>query len=195
MKFRILAGEHVGLDVEGAGKLAEFDRQTKVMPRLDMTERDERTQERWRLNKSIQKTWRAGKQGEDVIDSPIDLEKRFNGRGPGTRKFERIHEVESTSPLVFRPETGETIEQFQGRVAAYAARSMTVTTTVVPQGLGAITGTEVGSASTVNRNFDVMSIQDLKTLAAEDEIDLKGATRRDDILKIIKAASLTGGAV
>jgi hypothetical protein len=48
--------------------------------------------------------------------------------------------------------------------------------------------TALDAASTVDKNFDAMTIKDLQALAAEEETDLRGARSWDEMIWAIKAA-------
>ncbi len=102
----------------------------------------------------------------DVFESKHDLLK-FNA-GPGAMKFEK---VEDTQPAKAAGTT---------RPPATPSRE-------------AVHGTPEPPPRNMNEflaALDKMSEKDLRALAAEEEIDLKGAKTKDDILKAIRTATV-----
>lgn len=97
----------------------------------------------------------------DIITTDDDLT-RLNG-GPGAMKFERLSAVEDPGSLLPRSVEG-----------ADRSHAIPAPARDNPVNKGA--------------NLDKMSLTDLQAYADEEEIDLKGAKTRDDVLKQIKAA-------
>lgn len=106
----------------------------------------------------------------DVFECTTDLVERFNT--PSSRKFEYVEDDPRTSPgRVAYPH----LEKEKGPERAERpapAPSAPVAPKAPPFG---------------GKNLDAMSPEQLKALAAEEEIDLRGATKKEDMLKILRA--------
>jgi hypothetical protein len=105
----------------------------------------------------------------DVFESKHDLLK-FNA-GPGAMKFEKVEESEN-QPRRARTESPP------------------------PPPPHTVVETPAGKAPRNQQEFvaalEKMNEKDLRALAAEEEIDLKGAKTKDDIVKAIRSATTSG---
>lgn len=116
----------------------------------------------------------------DVFDSPNDLDLMFNQ--PGSAKFERV--VDAHQEVWDRNK--ETLAQFTKRMEG--KESQQPATGTEPE------TTPVGEAAKAGFNtaftdlYGSMTVAELKKHAEEEEIDLRGATKREEILKAIQAA-------
>ncbi len=123
------------------------------------------------------KTYRRG----ETLESPHDLDRMFNKPGYPP-KFQRDHEhekVEASMPaagtFVFNP-SAESFEQFQERVKAAQKPNTSPSAPTSPP------------PPQPPRNLEAMSEQDLRKLAEAEEIDLKGAKGKQEMIKVLKAA-------
>ena len=98
----------------------------------------------------------------DIIETEADLEMRFNA-GPYSRKFERVREDAPAVVGHVWDQAKETLEQFTARMSK-------------------------ANAPKTPLNLDAMALKDLQQLAADEEIDLKGAKTAAEAIKIIKAS-------
>lgn len=104
----------------------------------------------------------------DVFESKHDLLK-FNA-GPGAMKFEKVDDQEN-QPRRARTESASQTQQQHH------------TSVETPAGKPPRNQQEFVTA------LEKMNEKDLRSLAAEEEIDLKGAKTKDDIVKAIKVAT------
>ena len=98
----------------------------------------------------------------DIIETTADLEMRFNA-GPYSRKFERVREDAPAVVGHVWDQAKETLEQFTARMNKVNAPKPSL-------------------------NLDAMALKDLQQLAADEEIDLKGAKTKEEAVKVIKAS-------
>lgn len=120
----------------------------------------------------ISKTYRPG----DVIDSKHDLVKLFNSH-PTTPKFERVDERTMRGDIssVVQTVTPSHVVQAASPSPAPAAPQSSAQTAVAP------------SRQSID-GLDSMSVKELQLLAQEEEIDLRGASKKEEIIKIIRGA-------
>jgi hypothetical protein len=97
--------------------------------------------------------------GKNVIESNIDLCQRFNIPG-FPPKFEELYESYPSAGIPQAPSTDDFL------IAELKSR-----------------GYEVSRDT-----LDTMNLKELTALAAEEEIDLKGATKKEDIIRIIRSS-------
>ncbi len=125
----------------------------------------------------------------DVVDSKTDLNKL---NSPGAVKFEKVDESTPATPYV--GPGGEVVksrkqleaEAVQQPQQAQAKTAGPTTAAKTPEHLEPLQTT----STTTLQPLDLMSVKDLVALAQAEEIDLKGATKKDDIVKTLKAAGL-----
>ncbi len=115
------------------------------------------------------KVYRAG----EVIDTDTDLAAKFN-HPPGAVKFERLVEDAPRPQPVHNapapsPAHATTPQQPQPAPQQVAQ----------PQPARAAKGPD---------KYDSMSVKELTDFAAECEVDLRGATRKEEIVKILRAS-------
>lgn len=107
-------------------------------------------------------------------------------------KFQRIHaSVHNPNLETWNPEA-ETLEAFNARMLTkhpQAGAQIQQTAAPVTNG-GAVADPPPtvpnGGAKKNHSRLEQMSLKDLQSLAAEDEVDLKGAKTRDEVLRILK---------
>lgn len=97
----------------------------------------------------------------DIVDSKSDLTKL--NAGPGAQKFAPVEEPSAKAAA------GTPVAQLHAKVAAPPAPP----------------ADELQKK--LHADLDKMTVEQLKAYAAEEEIDLKGAATKDQLLKIIKA--------
>lgn len=135
--FRVLVGEHLGDGPAGCecdACLASGGKNHRYAAK--------------RYNLKTGAPLDPGGYDNDLIESKVDLELRFNA-GPFSRKFERVHAHQLTQ----------------------APATATVTATVTATNQAAL---------------EEMSLQQLVALAAEEEIDLKGARTKEAVIKAMR---------
>lgn len=119
------------------------------------------------------KSHRAG----EVIESMTALDGKFNSPGYPP-KFERITEGVPTVALAdIRQMPGESAEQWMARI-----KKLSEPSTLSPGKLAGAEGDDVA--------FQSMTVEELRAFAAEEEIDLGRATRKEDIIRVLKEATL-----
>lgn len=152
------------------------------------------------------KLYIAGHPGRDVIDTETDLCAKFNP--PPTapnfpRKFERVDQFAdaamagyNTIHLDSHRQQGETRQQFAERMAQIArmAEEAALEEATQPDHVAMPPPAVPGIATAVAReqppvdDLDRMTVQQLQELASEEEIDLKGARTKPDIVRAIRSS-------
>ena len=129
----------------------------------------------------------------EIVVTPQDLIQRYNA--PGSIKFERVDEYavqQNYNPLHRRPD--ETPEQYRARMsdlANAALEAATSATTSSSQGVDASGDESVESLSaSPEQILESMTVDELLKHAQEEEIDLQGATKKKDIIRVIKSAAV-----
>jgi hypothetical protein len=127
----------------------------------------------------------------DIVETDEDLDLRFNTKKPGfAQKFQRIDEAAVRQQLdlpanahIFNPDI-ETFEQFAARIgqdsSPHSAPPLSPPEQVA-QPLFA------GQDPTFRATLASMTAKELVNVAAQYGIDLNGLTKRDDVLKKIRA--------
>lgn len=127
-----------------------------------------------------------------IVSTPQDLVKRYNA--PGSVKFERVDEYAvdaNYNPLHRRPD--ETPEEYRTRMSELANAALEAATAEITTSSQEEGENESLSASP-EQVLETMTVDELTKHAQEEEIDLQGATKKKDIIRIIKnAAVLVGG--
>jgi hypothetical protein len=110
-----------------------------------------------------------------VIETDVDLEARF-----GSQKFQRIHDDDGTVPgrFVYDP-ARETIDEFIARVKAGS-----------DDGAEGEPAQVEPSPDETTKLLETMTVKELQGMAEDSEIDLKGATRKEDIIRVIKSSNV-----
>ena len=135
----------------------------------------------------------------DVFETDQPLDKMFNGVGCPP-KFERIHDGQQTIDQANTPITVEEAARRGFSTAFTDHPTPTLSSTDVkptvtasaPQAPNAAKGSTVPAAHqapTGTGTLDTMSIKELQAFAAEEEIDLRTAKTRDDMLRVIRNAT------
>lgn len=111
----------------------------------------------------------------DIVESPTDL--TFLNVPGFKPKFEKVHEDGVTEPGTFAFDPNkETIEQFAERMRSQMS-------------IGPGQGTSsTASASATVTDLDGMNADQLRKHAEAEEIDVKGAKTKEQLLAVIKAA-------
>jgi hypothetical protein len=120
--------------------------------------------------------YKKHRQGE-VIESTIDLVERFN-QGQNSQKFQRIYS-EASEPKSLNDYLSELSKLPKDQVQHVITHL---------QGVGNLTSSDQQTVSSGEDTLAGMTVKELQAFADGEEIDLKGITKRDDILRIIKAA-------
>lgn len=121
----------------------------------------------------LQKIYKKG----DVIETDSDLSKLNSG--PGYMKFERLYEEgESEDEGTVKSVATPTKPQVQMAVADQPTVVKTTQPTVK---------TPTGPVK-----LESMTVEDLRSLAADEEVDLKNAKTKDEILRALRSAGVSG---
>jgi hypothetical protein len=185
MKFRLLAGKHAAPDPSGKmvqaippkmqagpdGKLVEIDPGVRIAANV---------------------IYSPGA----VIESEFDLCEMFNCRDPQyPKKFERVQEHEETSAapisqLTFDP-TKETLEEFNKRMLKLQQEGVWAPGTDKPAVVGPKDGLPQPPVGKVpptqpDATLESMSQKELLQFAAEEEIDLRGAKTKEQLVQAIQ---------
>lgn len=185
-KFKLLGGQHIADD-----KMAK---PTKVVSGVDVETGKPLIKE-----KHPERTWVAG----DIIEVPDDHEDLCDKHG--YNKFERLTEKRDTpaKPLKGAKQTGDAADDDVGTenkptIKAPGGQVLQgVQTANLPKPEDGGEHSELPKATAsapqplrsnkpLPNNLAVMSIKDLQTYAEDEEIDLKGASKRDDIIRVIR---------
>src|SRR5438105_12102344 len=162
-RYRVMAGQHIESDPEGR-------KDTDGRP-LDV----------------------KYEQGQVFASKTPDLHRRW------PEKFSKIEEdLPENNPYLTMPAPGETDDEFKVRMERLRANpasntSEDVVAAAARRGFDTL-HTDSGRTPPPGKPvpgsepLDSMSVQELRALAADEEIDLKGATKKDDILRLIKAS-------
>jgi hypothetical protein len=105
-------------------------------------------------------------------------------------KFEDITTISDGLPsgeLAFRP--GETLQEYAVRVTALAAKEGATAKDGTPVMHAAKAPTPTKPVRTGAEAFKKMPVEELVSFAEQEEIDLKGASKKEDILRIILDAT------
>jgi hypothetical protein len=194
MKFKLLVGQHatkegtlpqVSTSLDDMKRIIADKKLTVLMPgggsrestlvdelMLDLDTVDSKKKALAILDDARQtRIYSAG----DLIESDVDLCAKYNQYDPRTgviisQKFERM---EAMAPQNLTP------DQIDEQIAELKARK----DFLARQASG-----DPAAQVTINPTLASMSVRELQRLASEEEIDLHGATRREEILRVISQA-------
>jgi hypothetical protein len=132
-----------------------------------------------------------------IVETWRDLEFKFNGGTPDTRKFERIYDDAPTIPGATEEEVRQFMEWKKAQAANLAPSQPNGITTVANQGKSEVQKAAEKGFNPATSNtpqplnqptLDIMSVKELQDFAKEEEIDIRGAKTKEDLLRVIKAA-------
>ncbi len=119
--------------------------------------------------------------------------------GPGMSPKFGVHGVSSVGAdpnVTIRP--GESVKDFAARVAAFAASAAPATSTTPADTKGLFQedreaaekakAQRDASLQTKIAGLNALSVEDLRSLAAAEEIELHGASKKEDVVKVVRAA-------
>lgn len=134
----------------------------------------------------LKRSKQTGHPGHDIVEQEVrghDDPQLLSRRWP--ERFEMIQGALFSGDPETQMKPDETLNQFAARMVELA-KSRTITSAEVlnPTDSQPQTGGQAKDLST----FDAMTVKELQAHAAGEEIDLKGATKKEEILNIIKAA-------
>lgn len=111
----------------------------------------------------------------EVIDTPLDLIRMFDQppHGPMGPKFQRLDEESTTHHGLFQ-HAGESLPDFIKRCQdAQAQKELEAEQ-------------ERASINTATDTFESMTVDELRKVAAEEEVDLGNARKREDIIRVLR---------
>jgi hypothetical protein len=113
----------------------------------------------------------------DVIESDRDL-CQLNGDRNCDPKFERIVEGHSVDDGLLHQSAGESVDAFIARIQASKLAKA--------QGTQPITTAQIATAIDTDDTYNEMTVEELRRHAADEEIDLGAASKKADIVRIIR---------
>jgi len=204
-RFKLLVGQYAGVDESiPIGTVREQDP-------LDPSKTRERPETRGEWKDRATRLYNPG----DVIESSLDLAAmtapRFErikkdertGRAITTfevdtttqPKFERVIEGQSVHDGLLHQQAGESTADFLARVQKAAASVSGTPTpsagvTIAEAAASVQAAAESGFATAFDEHdtYEAMTVPELLKHAEEEEIDLKGAKKKDEIIRAIRAA-------
>lgn len=123
----------------------------------------------------ISRTYGVGGKDGDIVDSKSDLSKH-NGLPPHTPKFEKVDEGTPIAPhLLVDPS-----QPVAGGVPPVTSPS------APPKPVAQTPMNPPKDLAEYHQQLDKMNVKQLQDHAADEEIDVKGAKTREELLKILK---------
>lgn len=192
MRFKLLAGKHIGIDPtiprnEGESIEDWHNRATRLYRPGDIVP-------------SYDDLVSATAPRQEIIDRNTG-ESTFPIVENEAQKFERVIEGASVHDGLFHQQAGETPEQALARLQQVVTGGPAMTenaskppvpggTSIAEAGANVQKAAEQGFHDALSPDdvLDSMTIEELRAHATENEIDLGNASKKADILKVIKAA-------
>jgi hypothetical protein len=123
----------------------------------------------------------------DIIESKQDLCLRCN-HGPFSTKYERIDEARDWQSNEEARRPDETLEAYAQRLTDLAISQKENKEAPTKEAVLAkpVSAPVKKEPAPVLKDFNSMNMRELQDYAAENEIDLKGASKREDVVRILR---------